>query len=342
MEFPGSLNRWYILPIGGLYATYHLLREPETTIELLLEKSSQLWINPFATSFATSRFTASGKFAERIERWVLRSTGILPKPSWTKKGQSTTYLLYKILTTANRKDKIGLKPIAFKICLGLPGKRKTCKAQLCLVKTLPSENVGLFFPHVPWSKNGYEGNGHLRLLLLMGEILHRLIGSISHYLQGYSTIPSGSGFQPSTVGMAKITSWISIRCLVFTRYCTPTGGWKHFWMTPMGSPHPFWKTHRFKQRHLNWLVVEPTHLKKYAEVKLDHFPNFRGEHKKYLKFHHLVKETKKTLSQKNHLVTNVTCHDMASVANLRFFVHLLWKQQHQLGWLGLQRNHQPE
>ncbi len=27
--------KWYILPIGGVYATYHLLREPETTIELL-------------------------------------------------------------------------------------------------------------------------------------------------------------------------------------------------------------------------------------------------------------------------------------------------------------------
>ena len=26
--------KWYILPIGGLYATYHLLGEPETTIEL--------------------------------------------------------------------------------------------------------------------------------------------------------------------------------------------------------------------------------------------------------------------------------------------------------------------
>ena len=25
--------KWYILPIGGLYATYHLLREPETTID---------------------------------------------------------------------------------------------------------------------------------------------------------------------------------------------------------------------------------------------------------------------------------------------------------------------
>ena len=33
----GKDYKWYIsgiyLPIGGLYATYHLLREPETTIE---------------------------------------------------------------------------------------------------------------------------------------------------------------------------------------------------------------------------------------------------------------------------------------------------------------------
>ena len=25
--------KWYILPIGGLYGTYHLLGEPETAIE---------------------------------------------------------------------------------------------------------------------------------------------------------------------------------------------------------------------------------------------------------------------------------------------------------------------
>ena len=28
-----AIYKWYILPIGGLYATYHLLWEPETTIE---------------------------------------------------------------------------------------------------------------------------------------------------------------------------------------------------------------------------------------------------------------------------------------------------------------------
>ena len=27
--------KWYILPIGGLYATYHLLGEPKTAIDLI-------------------------------------------------------------------------------------------------------------------------------------------------------------------------------------------------------------------------------------------------------------------------------------------------------------------
>ena len=30
-----AIYKWYILPIGGLYATYHLLGEPETTIDLM-------------------------------------------------------------------------------------------------------------------------------------------------------------------------------------------------------------------------------------------------------------------------------------------------------------------
>ena len=32
--------KWYILPIGGLYATYHLLGEPETTIEYTLRQAN--------------------------------------------------------------------------------------------------------------------------------------------------------------------------------------------------------------------------------------------------------------------------------------------------------------
>ena len=30
-----AMYKWYILPIGGLYATYHHLKEPEKSIELL-------------------------------------------------------------------------------------------------------------------------------------------------------------------------------------------------------------------------------------------------------------------------------------------------------------------
>ena len=36
------------------------------------------------------------------------------------------------------------------------------------------------------------------VVLLMAEILHQLIGSLSHYLQGLY-IPGGAGFLPSTV-----------------------------------------------------------------------------------------------------------------------------------------------
>ena len=36
------------------------------------------------------------------------------------------------------------------------------------------------------------------LVLLMEKILHQLIGSVSHYLQGLY-IPGGAGFLPSTV-----------------------------------------------------------------------------------------------------------------------------------------------
>ena len=29
------IYKWYILPIGGLYATYHPLKEPEKSIDLI-------------------------------------------------------------------------------------------------------------------------------------------------------------------------------------------------------------------------------------------------------------------------------------------------------------------
>ena len=46
----------------------------------------------------------------------------------------------------------------------------------------------------------------------------------------------------------------------------------------------------------NELVVEPTQLKN-MHLNLDHETPTRGEHKKYLKFHHL----EKNIPQQNHL-----------------------------------------
>ncbi len=46
---------------------------------------------------------------------------------------------------------------------------------------------------------------HKFLLLLMAEILHQLIGSFSHYLQGFY-IPGGAGFQPSTVVQVQVNN----------------------------------------------------------------------------------------------------------------------------------------
>ena len=43
------------------------------------------------------------------------------------------------------------------------------------------EEVGKKSPQVGCNKLGYE-------LLLMEEILHQLIGSLSHYLKGFNTI----------------------------------------------------------------------------------------------------------------------------------------------------------
>ena len=77
--------------------------------------------------------------------------------------------------------------------------------EFCHGSTYDSPN-GLelcFFFHV--SQMGYffpiseETLKNSLKLLLMAEILHQFIGSLSHYLQGFSTIPGGAGFQPSTV-----------------------------------------------------------------------------------------------------------------------------------------------
>ena len=54
-------NKWYILPIGGLYATYHLLREPETTID---DRFSPISVMFFLTNGSNCIRSANLKIAE--------------------------------------------------------------------------------------------------------------------------------------------------------------------------------------------------------------------------------------------------------------------------------------
>ena len=39
-----AIYKWYILPIGGLYATYHLLGEPETTVDHSESRKKKTWV----------------------------------------------------------------------------------------------------------------------------------------------------------------------------------------------------------------------------------------------------------------------------------------------------------
>ena len=52
---------------------------------------------------------------------------------------------------------------------------------------------------------------HPKNILLMEEILHQLIGSLSHYLQGFIH-PGGAGFLPSTVPLS------SLECDEYTEF----------------------------------------------------------------------------------------------------------------------------
>ena len=63
-------------------------------------------------------------------------------------------------------------------------------------KAFSNQNKGHFFPgSLPSQKTN---------ILLMAEILHQLIGSISPLFTGFFYIPGGAGFQPSTVGQGCI------------------------------------------------------------------------------------------------------------------------------------------
>ena len=64
---------------------------------------------------------------------------------------------------------------------------------------LPTCNSDLVHQDLFQKKNSWKLSTQEVMILLMAEILHQLIGSFSHYLQGFI----GAGFQPSTVGHDK-------------------------------------------------------------------------------------------------------------------------------------------
>ena len=119
-----------------------------------------------------------------------------------------------------------------------------------------------------------------RVLLLMAEILYQLIGSVSHYLQGFSTIPGGClRFLPSTVGTYKII-------ITITWATTPTHPENTLGMTSLRSLKPSVMIERF----VNYISqvggwINP--CKKLVKYLDHHLRRVRGQHKKYLKFHRL-------------------------------------------------------
>ena len=59
------------------------------------------------------------------------------------------------------------------------------------------------------NKKTHQKKWKMCLILLMEEILHLLISSLSHYLQGLC-IPGGAGFLPSTVPLVTLTPTLKI------------------------------------------------------------------------------------------------------------------------------------
>ena len=62
VPFTGNIYKWYILPIGWLHATYHLLWEPKTSIVCFLQSATNSSTRPFPI---TKNPCLPGTLAER-------------------------------------------------------------------------------------------------------------------------------------------------------------------------------------------------------------------------------------------------------------------------------------
>ena len=61
--------KWYILPIGGLYATYHLLREAATTIESI-SYLSLAWLKLGSLSQGSALTSSKGGVGDEFHQGV--------------------------------------------------------------------------------------------------------------------------------------------------------------------------------------------------------------------------------------------------------------------------------
>ena len=101
--FLGSRRKWdrwhiipqvavyttYILPSGGSYATYHLLREPETTIEILKHIASELITNYYFLDASFPFAVTSFSYMLLMEENLHRLGFIKPRNYWDKLPTST-------------------------------------------------------------------------------------------------------------------------------------------------------------------------------------------------------------------------------------------------------------
>ena len=88
--------KWYILPLGWLYITYHLLRETETAIELHLPLKNAAWetilsgfrffgkVTYFGAKFCRVLGRVWGKKKGKLRRKNPLRKNILPETEWFK------------------------------------------------------------------------------------------------------------------------------------------------------------------------------------------------------------------------------------------------------------------
>ncbi len=66
-----AIYKWYILATGGLYATYHLLLEPKTTIDSSLRTAGSLFKGLMGTSIASMPSTPRDRSTKHVAQTVL-------------------------------------------------------------------------------------------------------------------------------------------------------------------------------------------------------------------------------------------------------------------------------